>query len=101
MNGEPSWNQLSVLVYVGAMTVDKICNQTSEEKQSRSKLWFSSTYKKQIAEVAPKAQQLINIRLLERKYKCKTFVDITSLVEKLKGRLQLLLSQIKLRKADE
>jgi hypothetical protein len=64
MNGEPSWNQLSVLVYVGAMTVDKICNQTSEEKQSRSKLWFSSTYRKQIAEVAPTAQQLNNPLLL-------------------------------------
>jgi hypothetical protein len=120
MKDAPSWNQLSVLVYARAMTVDRICNQASEEKQSRSKLWFNSTYKgidklcknigkasaelnrrKQTAEVAPMAQQLINIRLLERKYKCKTFADITSLVEKLKCRLKLLLSRIELRKADE
>ncbi len=52
-------------------------------------------------EVAPTVRQLNNIRLLERKYKCKTFVEITSLVEKLKGRLRLLLSRIELRKADE
>ncbi|CAF1587196.1 unnamed protein product [Adineta ricciae] len=120
MNGEPTWNQLSILVYAGALTVEKLCNQASEDKRNRSKIWFSSTYKevdrlrkiigkasaelnrrKADAEVAPTAQQLINIRLLERKYKCKSFDEITSLVEKLKGRLQLLLARIELRKTDE
>jgi hypothetical protein len=120
VNGDVSWDQLSVLVYAGAMTVDEVCNQASDEKRTRSKIWFNSTYqeidklrkiigkasaelnrRKQIAEVTPTVRQLVNIRLLEKKYKCKTFVDLTSLVEKLKGRLQLLLSRIELRKADE
>lgn len=114
-----SWNQLSVLVYAGAMTVDKICNQKSEDRRNRAKLWFSSTYKeidklrkiigkasaelnrRKIAEVTPTAQQIINIRMLERKYKCRNSGEITSLVEKLKCRLQLLLARIELRKADE
>jgi Reverse transcriptase (RNA-dependent DNA polymerase) len=120
MKGTPSWNQLSVLVYAGALTVDRICNQSSDEKRLRSKMWFISTYgevkklrkiigkasaelnrRKNIAEVIPTDQQLNNIRLLERKYKCRSFDEITSLVEKLKCRLQLLLSRIDLRKADE
>ena len=120
MKGVPSWNQLSVLIYAGALTVDRICNQTSEEKRLRSKMWFSLTYKevnrlrkiidrastelnrrRSITEVAPTVQQLINIRMLIRKYKCRTFDEITSLVEKLKCRLQFLLSRIELRKADE
>jgi hypothetical protein len=35
MKDQPTWNQLSVLVYAGVMTV---------KKRSRSKLWFKSTY---------------------------------------------------------
>ena len=119
MKGEPSWNQLSALVYAGAMTVDKICNQDSNEKRTRSEMWFNSSYsevnqlrkiigkataelnRRKKAGVAPTEQQLSNIRLLVRRYKCISFVDITSLVEKLKCRLKLLLSRIELRKADE
>ena len=119
MNGAPSWNQLSVLVYAGAMTVDKLCNRLSDEKRIRSQMWFSATYKelnqlrknigkataelnrRKTAGVAPTVQQLSNIRMLKRKYKCETFVEITSLVEKLKSRLQLLLARIELRRSDE
>jgi Reverse transcriptase (RNA-dependent DNA polymerase) len=57
--------------------------------------------RQQNAGVAPTDRQLNNIRLLEKKYRCKTFVEISSLVEKLKGRLHLLLSRIELRLADE
>ena len=120
MKDEPSWNQLSVLVYAGAMTVDEVGNRFSEEKRNRSKLWFKSSYmevdklrktigkataelerRKRNAEVAPTELQLRNIRLLEKKYQCRTSVDITSLVEILKCRLQLLLSRIELKKANE
>ena len=120
MNGETWWNQLSILVYAGAMTVDELCNQSSEEKWNRSRIWFSTSYRevdqlrriigkvtaelerrKKNAKVTPTVQQLNNIRLLETKYKCKTFVEITSLVEKLKERLRLILSRIELQKADE
>ncbi len=118
--GQLTWNQLSILVYAGAMTVDMLVGRSSEEKQSRSKLWFKSTYRevdnlrKTIgkataelgrtrvnAKVAPMVRQRNNIRLLEKKYHCRIFVEITSLVEKLTCRLQLLLSRIELRKADE
>ena len=119
MKGDPSWNQLSILVYAGALTVDEICNRSSREKQTRSKVWFRSTYeeidklrktigkgsaelaRRKNAEVAPTVQQLINIRLLKKKYKCKTFDEITSLVERLKCRLKLLLARVELRKEDE
>ena len=124
MKGKPSWNQLSVLVYAGAMTVDELANQSSREMKNRTKLWFSTSYREvdtlrrtigkataelnrrkqqqqQHAEVAPTDRQLSNIRLLERKYKCRTSVEITSLVEILKCRLQILLSRIALRKANE
>ena len=118
MKGNPSWNQLSVLVYAGALTVDEVGNLQSEVKKEKSRLWFRSTLEevsqlrkiigkataelnRRKAEVAPTDQQLRNIRLLERKYKCKLFVEIASLVERLKCRLYLLLSRIELRKADE
>jgi hypothetical protein len=120
MNGKPSWNQLSVLVYAGAMTVDELGNQSLTEMKNRSKEWFAASYKevdtlrrtigkatselnrrKQLAEVAPTDRQLSNIRLLKKKYKCRTSVEITSLVEILKCRLQHLLSRIALRKANE
>jgi hypothetical protein len=45
MNGGTSWNQLSILVYAGAMTVDELCNQLSEEKRNRSRIWFSTSYR--------------------------------------------------------
>jgi hypothetical protein len=43
--GQLTWNQLSILVYAGAMTVGMLVGRSSEEKQSRSKLWFKSTYR--------------------------------------------------------
>ncbi|CAF4653951.1 unnamed protein product [Rotaria socialis] len=46
-------------------------------------------------------QQVANIRMLVKKYKAVSFAEITSLVEKLKARLQLLQSKIALRQADE
>lgn len=119
MGGKPSWNQLSILVYAGAMAVDRICNQPFREKLSRSEYWFSSSYReierlrkvigkataemirRRNAEVAPSKKQLSNIRLLEKKYRCTTFVELTSLVEQLKGRLALLLARAELRRADE
>jgi hypothetical protein len=118
MNDRPSWNQLSILVYAGAMTVSSLGNQAADEKRKRTNLWFSKSYSevdslrkiigkataeldRRRAEVAPTGRQLSNIRLLEKKYKCTTFVEITSLVERLKCRTQLLLSRIALRKADE
>ena len=119
MNGTPTWNQLSVLVYAGAMTVDRLCNRLSDEKRIRSQMWFSATYKemnklriyigkvtaelnRRSAGVAPTVQQINNIRMLKKRYKkTETFVELTSLVEKLKGRLQLLLARIELRKSDE
>jgi hypothetical protein len=86
MNGKPSWHQLSVLVYAGALTVDELGNQTSREIANRSKQWFTTSYKevdtlrktigkatselnrrKQHADVAPTVRQLSNIRLLEKK----------------------------------
>ena len=120
MKGAPTWNQLSVLVYAGALTVDELANQSSDEKRNRTRAWFTSSYveidrlrqiigkataelqrRKKNADKTPTDQQLRNIRLLKRTYKCETFVEITTLVEKLKGRLQLLLARIELRKADE
>ena len=38
--GSLTWDQLSILVYAGAMSVSKIGNQGSAEKQLRSKEWF-------------------------------------------------------------
>ena len=120
INGQLTWNQLSILVYAGATTVDELGNQTSDERRNHVKQWFQSSYEevdqlrrtigKATAELQrrqehltsqPTVRQLRNIRLLEKKYKCRIFVDITSLVEKLKCRLHLLLSRIALRKADE
>ena len=118
--GNLSWDQLSILVYAGALTVSKVGNQRSTEKQLRSKVWFKNTYReveslrkiigkataelnrrKENAEVAPTKQQSNNIRMLKRKHQVETYADIRSLVEKLKCRLQLLQSRIALRKADE
>ena len=118
--GSLTWDQLSILVYDGAMTVSKIGNQGSAEKQLRSKEWFRKSNveveslrktigkataelnrRKKNAEVASTKQQTNNIRMLERKYKVEASVEIKSLVEKLKSRLQLVQSRIALRKADE
>lgn len=118
--GSPTWNQLSIIAYAGALTVSQIGNRGSTEKVQRLKTWFKNTYReieslrrtigkasaelnrrKNIAEVAPTTQQAKNIRMLKRKYKAETHADITSLVERLKCRLQLLRSRIELRKADE
>ena len=118
--GRISWNKLSHLVYAGAMTVSKIGNLRNEEKQQRSREWFKNSYResenlrrvigkatselnrrKQNAEVAPTYKQTSNIRMLKKKYKVESGAEITSLVERLKCRLQLLQSRIALRKADE
>ena len=118
--GSLTWDQLSNLVYAGAMTVSKIGNQGSTEKQLRSKEWFRKSNveveslrktigkataelnrRKTNAEVAPTKQQMNNIIMLKRKYKVEASVEIKSLVEKLKCRIQLLQSRIAMRKADE
>ena len=113
-----TWDQLSILVYAGAMTVSELGNQRMAEKIKKSKDWFRNSYReleslrktigkataelnRQRAEVAPTQQQISNIRLLKKHHKVESFVDITSLVEKLKNRLRLLQSRITLRKADE
>jgi hypothetical protein len=121
-SGNLSWDQLSILVYAGAATVSRIGNQRSTEKINRSKEWSKNTYKeveslrkiigkatadrefnrrKDNAEVAPTVQQIKKIRMLKSKYKIEASAQITSLIEKLKCRLQLLQSRITLRKADE
>lgn len=118
--GGLTWDQLSILVFAGAMTVSKIGNQGSAEKQLRSKEWFQKSNmeaeslrktigkataelsrRKENAEVTPTKQQTKNIRMLKKRYGVEASADITSLVEKLKCRLQLLQSRIALRKADE
>jgi Reverse transcriptase (RNA-dependent DNA polymerase) len=115
---KPTWNQLSIGVYAGAMTVDIIANRPTVEQQNRAAKWYKQTYvemdklRKTIgkataelgrrkAEVAPTPRQVSNIRLLERKYHCFSNDDLKSLVERLKNRLQLLSERIELRKADE
>jgi hypothetical protein len=116
----PTWSQLSIGVYAGALTVDRIANQPTVDKQIRAAEWFKSTSRemdnlrkiigKATAElgrrnnkknVTPTPRQISNIRLLERKYHCTTNNDINSLVEKLKNRLQLLSNRMDLKKADE
>lgn len=118
--GNPSWNQLSILVYAGAMTVSEIGNQRSTEKVSRLKDWFKNTYRevdnlrkvigkataelnrrKETTKGTPTYQQTKNIRMLKKKYGVQFSAEITSLVERLKCRLQLLQSRMELRKADE
>ena len=104
MKDRPSWNQLSRLVCAAAVTIESVANHSSEDKQSRSKLWFKPAYgeldklrkiigkvsaelgrrKGNTTEVAPTPKQINNIRLLEKRYRCKTFIEIESLVEKLK-----------------
>jgi hypothetical protein len=120
-----TWNQLSVLVYAGALTVSELGNQLTSEKAVKRQAWFSSSYRecdnlrkvigkataelgrrkklrrKKEAKRAPTLQQVTNIRMLCKKYKAVSFAEITSLVEKLKTRLQLLQSKIALRQADE
>jgi Reverse transcriptase (RNA-dependent DNA polymerase) len=118
-SGVLSWDKLSILVYAGAMTVSEIGNRHLTEKISRAKEWFKSSYReceslrrtigkataellrRKNAEVAPTIKQAMNIRLLKKKYKVESSIDITSLVERLKCRLQLLQSRIELRKDDE
>jgi len=86
--GRISWDQLSILVFAGAMTVSQIGNQGRTEKQTRSKEWFKSSYReveslrriigkataelnrrKGNAEVAPTTQQIHNIRMLKKRYR--------------------------------
>ena len=115
---KPTWNQLSIGVYAGAMTVDKIANRPTVEQQNRAAQWYKQTYVeidklretigkataelgRRKAEVAPTPRQVSNIRLLVNKYRCSTNNDLKSLVERLKNRLQLLSERIELRKADE
>ncbi|CAF1135520.1 unnamed protein product [Adineta ricciae] len=64
MNGEPTWNQLSILIYAGAITIEKLCNQASEEKRMRSKMWFSSTYQEvdKLRKIIGKATPELNRR---------------------------------------
>ena len=119
-NGRPSWDKLSIIVYAGAMTVSDVANRKFKEKSERTREWFQNSYKemsslrvtigKATSElnrqkahnlIKPIPQQLINIRMLKRKYNVATFAEITSLVERLKIRLQLLRSRISLRRADE
>ncbi|CAF1640427.1 unnamed protein product, partial [Adineta ricciae] len=67
MNGEPTWSQLSILIYAGALTVEKLCKQASEDKQNRSKIWFSSTYKEvdALRQVIGKASSELNRRKVD------------------------------------
>ena len=117
--GRPSWSKLSIVVYAGALTVIEIVNRKIKDRIIRSKEWFQNSYKevKALSVTIGKAtaelnrrkngntrttpQQVTNIRMLKRKYNVETFVEITSLVERLKIRLQLLRSRISLREADE
>ena len=120
-----TWNQLSVLVYAGALTVSELGNQLTSEKAEKRQAWFSSSLKecdnlrkviskattelrrrkrlrrKKDPQRAPTLQQVANIRMLCKNHKAVSFAEITSLVEKLKTRLQLLQSKIALRQADE
>jgi Reverse transcriptase (RNA-dependent DNA polymerase) len=117
--GRASWNQLSNLVYAGAMTVSKIGNLKCLERQQRSREWFKNSYSEcenlrrvigkatselnrrvRSAEVALTNKQLANIRMLKKKYKVESRSEITSLVETLKCRLQILQSRIALKEAD-
>ena len=119
-NGRTSWDELSILVYAGALTVSEMVNQKTKEKIKRSKDWFRHsneevyilrvTIGKATAELNRRkhhihekltARQATNILMLRRKYKAETYVEITSVVERLKNRLQLLRSRIELRLADE
>ena len=116
----PSWNELSILVYAGALTVSELVNHKTSEKIKRSKNWFKHSHEevcilrvtigKATAELQRRKhlnhekltdRQASNIRMLRRKYEAKTYVEIASLVERLKNRLQLLRSRIELREADE
>lgn len=118
--GRPSWDEVTILVYAGALTVSELVNQRTKEKLQRSKDWFRhlnkevsvlrATIGKATAELNRRKRQsheklterqATNIRMLRRKYNVKTYVEITSLVERLKDRLRLLRSRIELRKADE
>ena len=118
--GQPSWNQLSILAYAGAMTVSEVGNRKGTEIGNRAMEWFKNSYREvdslrctigkataelnrrsDRAEVAPTIRQLRNIKMLQKKYKTETYADITSLVEKLKNRLSLLQSRIALRKEDD
>lgn len=116
--GQLSWDLLSILVYAGAMTVSEIANQGVKEKEQRALEWFrssrrevsslSKTIGKATAELNrirtaqhPTENQLKNIRRLHRDHGASTHAELTSLVERLKVRLQLLRSRIKLRQEDE
>ncbi|CAF1657578.1 unnamed protein product [Adineta ricciae] len=117
---KPTWNQLSIGVYAGAMTVEVVANRSTVEIQRRTANWFKATSmemdklrktigkataelgrRKNNVELAPTPRQVSNIRLLEKRYRCSSNDDINSLVERLKHRLRLLSERIDLRKADE
>ena len=118
--GKPTWDKLSIVVYAGAMTVSEMVNRKFKDQINRSKEWFQNARKevhslhvtigKATAELNRRKKcrnikisplQASNIRLLEKSYNVTTYADITSLVERLKVRLRLLRSRIKLREADE
>jgi hypothetical protein len=118
--GRPSWEKLSVVIYAGAMTVSEVVNRKFKEKINRAKEWFQNSQRevkslyvtigKATAELSRRKkcrnteatpQQATNIRMLKKRYNVETFAEITSLVERLTIRLQLLRSRIALRKADE
>lgn len=116
--GKVSWGKLSILVYAGAMTVSEIENGKSSEYRRKRGEWFKRSYveceslRRNIGKATselnrrkrgmdPTNKQTSNIRMLKKKYKAETCVEITSVVECLKSRLELLRSRIELRKADE
>lgn len=118
--GKPTWDKLSIVVYAGAMTVSELVNRKFKEQINRSKEWFQNARKevhslhvtigKATAELNRRKKcrnikisplQASNIHLLERRYNVTTYAEITSLVERLKVRLRLLRSRIKLREEDE
>jgi hypothetical protein len=122
VGSNPTWNQLSIAVYAGAMTASTIGNRLMSEKLNRAREWFRSSYRemdslrktigKASTELArrtcrtqykesPTMKQVKNIRMLAKDHKAVSYVEITSLVERLKSRLLLLQARVELRKADE
>jgi hypothetical protein len=118
--GRPTWEKLSIVVYAGAMTVSELANRKFKEQINRSKEWFQNAHRevkslhvtigkataelnrrKKCRNIRITPQQAINIQLLKRDHNVETFAEITSLVERLKVRLQLLRSRIALREEDE
>ncbi|CAF1645627.1 unnamed protein product [Adineta ricciae] len=84
---KPTWNQLSIGVYAGAMTVEMVANRSTVEIQRRTANWFKATSmemdklrktigkataelgrRKSNVELAPTPRQVSNIRLLEKRY---------------------------------